>query len=248
MSSTNFDYCADSYGSIMETPWVKHADLYSLLSMMGDLSGKTILDLGCGEGYFARSMKEKGAAGILGVDMSEELVNIALTHEKQAPLGVRYLCDDITKLHLEDQLFDTVVSTYVLSLAPNRDILYKMAMAAYSHLKKGGAFYISDDNMDLSPSCYPLTSKYGFEKKIDGTELVEGTPVYYHIKTLTETIDVEATYIPLQIWETILREVGFQSVKRHPPIISPEGIDLFGKAYWDDYVKSPLSIYIEAIK
>ena len=45
--------------------------------------GKTILDLGCGEGYFARALKAADAARVVGVDIAPELIKKA--REKDAP-------------------------------------------------------------------------------------------------------------------------------------------------------------------
>jgi 2-polyprenyl-3-methyl-5-hydroxy-6-metoxy-1,4-benzoquinol methylase len=48
--------------------------------MMGDVKGKTVLDLGCGEGYYSRVFAELGAQ-VTGIDFSEEIVNAAIEEE-----------------------------------------------------------------------------------------------------------------------------------------------------------------------
>ena len=38
--------------------------------LLGDVNGKTALDLACGEGIYARYMKQHGANKVVGVDIS----------------------------------------------------------------------------------------------------------------------------------------------------------------------------------
>src|SRR5207244_1949223 len=62
--------------------WVAHADtndyrnhylMPRMLALLGDVRGKAILDLGCGEGGYARELARRGAR-VTGVDGSERLV------------------------------------------------------------------------------------------------------------------------------------------------------------------------------
>jgi ubiquinone/menaquinone biosynthesis C-methylase UbiE len=65
--------------------WVAHADandyrnhflMPRMLAMLGDVRGKAILDLGCGEGGYARELARRGAR-LTAVDGSERLIAIA---------------------------------------------------------------------------------------------------------------------------------------------------------------------------
>ena len=46
-----------------------------------------VLDLGCGEGYFARGLKQRGAGRLRGVDVSEEMIRGAQQREAKEQLG-----------------------------------------------------------------------------------------------------------------------------------------------------------------
>jgi SAM-dependent methyltransferase len=48
-----------------------------VFELLGDLNGKIIADLGCGEGYCSRNFIEQGASRVIGVDISEEMVAAA---------------------------------------------------------------------------------------------------------------------------------------------------------------------------
>src|SRR5690349_24009306 len=46
----------------------------ALRAMLPDLHGLTVLDLGCGFGWFCRWAREQGAAHVLGIDVSEKML------------------------------------------------------------------------------------------------------------------------------------------------------------------------------
>lgn len=71
----------------------------ALVSMMGDVTGKTVLDVGCGEGYFARYFAKHDAV-VTGVDVSASLVALAVAEEEVNVLGIRYLHADATDLSM----------------------------------------------------------------------------------------------------------------------------------------------------
>jgi 2-polyprenyl-3-methyl-5-hydroxy-6-metoxy-1,4-benzoquinol methylase len=61
----------------------------ALLRACGDVQGARALDLGCGEGYFARELARAGAQ-VSAIDISDEQLNYALRTEATAPLGIDY--------------------------------------------------------------------------------------------------------------------------------------------------------------
>jgi 2-polyprenyl-3-methyl-5-hydroxy-6-metoxy-1,4-benzoquinol methylase len=42
----------------------------------------------CGEGFYTRRIKRKGAGTVVGVDISEEMIRLAKQQEQNHPLGV----------------------------------------------------------------------------------------------------------------------------------------------------------------
>jgi ubiquinone/menaquinone biosynthesis C-methylase UbiE len=62
-----------------------------MLAMLGDVSGKRILDLGCGEGGYARELVRRGAR-VVGVDGSRRLIGIARARATAAGIdGVTFV-------------------------------------------------------------------------------------------------------------------------------------------------------------
>ena len=93
----NEDSSTRSWNAIAES-WVSHADnndyrnfflMPRMLEMLGYVSGKCMLDLGCGEGGYARELKGRGA-DIIGVDGSETLVRVARERTAAAGLNISF--------------------------------------------------------------------------------------------------------------------------------------------------------------
>jgi ubiquinone/menaquinone biosynthesis C-methylase UbiE len=84
-----------------------------ILDLIGNIRGKKVLDAGCGGGFYALWLSEKGAK-VLGIDGSEEMVKIAKEKASRKKLNVKFLIGDVTDLRIEDGVFDLVLSTLVL--------------------------------------------------------------------------------------------------------------------------------------
>jgi SAM-dependent methyltransferase len=52
----------------------------ALKRMVGNVKGKRVLDIGCGEGYFLRFFAKAGAK-VIGIDLSESLIKAAMEEE-----------------------------------------------------------------------------------------------------------------------------------------------------------------------
>ena len=107
-----------------------------MLDELGDVRGKRVLDIGCGEGRFSRLLAGLGAE-VTGVDLTEPLIERA---RGMAVGGDSYVVGDAESLAgIEDESFDLAVSYIVLV-----DVLdYRAAVeAAYRILKPGGRFVV----------------------------------------------------------------------------------------------------------
>jgi len=77
-------------------------------ALLGNVKGRLVLDLACGEGYNTRLLARKGAK-LIGVDLSEEMIELAEEEEKKEKLGIHYLLADACDLsQLSSSHFDIV--------------------------------------------------------------------------------------------------------------------------------------------
>jgi ubiquinone/menaquinone biosynthesis C-methylase UbiE len=111
----------------------------ALKRMIGEVGGKKVLDVGCGEGCFSRFFAKQGAR-VTGVDLSDALIKAAKEEEERRALGVKYFVADAADLSmLKSESFD-IVFCY-MALMDIRD--YDGAISEASRvLKTGGRFVV----------------------------------------------------------------------------------------------------------
>src|SRR3954452_15247881 len=69
-------------------------------ALMGEVAGKRICDLACGQGRVARYLADLGAH-VVGIDLSARLLAIARRHEESRPRDVEYVQADAQNLDSE---------------------------------------------------------------------------------------------------------------------------------------------------
>lgn len=78
--------------------------------LLPDLENKSVLDAGCGTGYFCVLAQKKGAEKIVGVDFSPAMLDIA---KANCPVG-DFFCSDISTFKLSSQHYDVIICALVL--------------------------------------------------------------------------------------------------------------------------------------
>ena len=86
-------------------------------SLLPDLQRKRVLDLGCGFGWFARWARKYGAAHVLGLDLSENM--IARAKADTDDLGIQYVIADLEQVELPEASFDFAYSSLALHYVEN---------------------------------------------------------------------------------------------------------------------------------
>ena len=121
--------------------WHQQHDIDPVIfKILGNVNNKIILEIGCGNGYFARKLAKKGAK-VLGVDLSKRLIAFAVEREKSKPLGIKYLVRDAANLHgLKSRSFDIVVANMCLMDIADAEGAIR---EAFRVLKKNGSFVFS---------------------------------------------------------------------------------------------------------
>jgi ubiquinone/menaquinone biosynthesis C-methylase UbiE len=108
--TTNWDKVAEQYDRLIgDSGDFNHKTYINpiVLSILGSVRNKNILDLACGQGYFSKILNKKGA-NVVGIDISEKLIEIA--REKFGSLGVEFLVRDAAHMEgISGGQFDAVI-------------------------------------------------------------------------------------------------------------------------------------------
>ena len=109
-----YDKFAKQYKASKRLPFREFIEWHSYNKLLGDISQKSVLDLACGEGFYTRRIKRKGAGPVVGVDISREMIRLAKQQEQNHPIGVDYVLGDVMTLGSIGK-FDLVVAAYLLN-------------------------------------------------------------------------------------------------------------------------------------
>src|SRR5262245_10173832 len=143
--ATDYDAIAADYQRAKQQPWRFYVERHTLLRLLGDLRGLAVLDLACGEGYYTRELRHRGAARVVGVDLSEGMIRLARREEARRPLGITYRVQDARALEGAGD-FDLVVAAYLLNYAATKEELQGMCAAIARALRPGGRFVGVNNN------------------------------------------------------------------------------------------------------
>lgn len=127
----------DNANDLFETP--------ALFSLLPDLNGAAVLDLGCGMGDHCAEYARRGAVRVLGVDISERM--LAAAREKNACPRIEYRRMPMEELSALDGPFDVAASSLAVHYVAD---FAALARNVYRLLRPGGVFVFSQE--------HPLTS------------------------------------------------------------------------------------------
>ncbi|HYO71472.1 MAG TPA: class I SAM-dependent methyltransferase [Archangium sp.] len=239
-----YDAIAGHYQQSKLLPFRVEIERYSLFERMGDLRGKRILDLACGEGIYSREMKRRGAATVHGVDLSTAMIELALQAEQREPLGCTYQVCDVAQLgKLGD--FDLVVGCYLLNYARTREQLLAFCRAIRRNLAPGARFVSINDNPRNAVEHFDTYRPYGFIKQL-GAPRMEGAPIVYTMFNPDGTSFQFTNYdLAPETYEWAFREAGFSSFE-WLPLKAQHGSRNEVAGYWRHFLDTAPITLMEA--
>ena len=106
------------------------------------LEGKTVLDLGCGPGFFPCALGAEGAK-VYGIDTSDNMLACARANAEKRGVNAVMLHMDAESLSFPEATFDLVVTRNVTWTLPNPVAAYRECLKV---LKPGGKLLVFDAN------------------------------------------------------------------------------------------------------
>ena len=174
------------------------------------------------------------------------MLELARQEEIREPLGIEYILGDVLELGKIGR-FDLVVASYLLNHAKTKEQLVKMCQTISVNLSPGGRFIAINDNVQQPPESYLICRKYGYTKSISGP-LEEGAPITLTFSVGREKFNLRDYYLSRKTYEWAFRSVGFKTIRWQAPLVSPEGLQEYGKEFWHDFLEYSPMIGIECKK
>ena len=134
----------------------------SMRALLPPLGGLRVVDLGCGFGWFCRWAREQGAARVLGLDVSENM--LARARADTADPAIDYRRADLEQFALPDAAFDLAYSSLALHYIEN---LAGLLAGLHRALVPGGCFVFSVEHPLFTAPSHP-----------GWTEDSEGRPIW----------------------------------------------------------------------
>jgi 2-polyprenyl-3-methyl-5-hydroxy-6-metoxy-1,4-benzoquinol methylase len=204
-----YDDIAADYAASKQLPYRVLVEAPTLFALAGDVRGKTVLDLPCGDGTYARAFARRGAA-VLGVDLSSSMIERARASESEAPLGISYRVGDAASLGTVGA-FDLVVACYLFNYARTAAELLAFARTAAANLKPGGRLVGINDNPLTAFGGLQSYTEYGFLRDVE-TPVHEGSRIRYSFpKPDGTTFGFDNFWLSPNTYRDAFAEAGFAS-------------------------------------
>ncbi len=125
----------------------------ALFSLSPELTGKAVLDLGCGYGENCAEFKALGASVVVGVDISKKMLAIATEEHPD----IRFIHADMSDLSFLKGRYDVVFSSLALHYIED---LAAFVKGVYEVLSSGGSFIFSQEHpLTTAPVSGPKWAK-----------------------------------------------------------------------------------------
>jgi 2-polyprenyl-6-hydroxyphenyl methylase/3-demethylubiquinone-9 3-methyltransferase len=151
----------NKFGSMAERWWDTQGEFKTLhdinplriefIQSYADIAGKRIVDVGCGGGILTEGLAKFGA-DVLGIDLSEELIDIADLHGLESGVNAHYQKISAEALaQQQPESFDHVTCMEMLEHVPDPGSIIS---ACASLVKPGGMVFFS--TLNRKPKAYLL--------------------------------------------------------------------------------------------
>ncbi|AKN74593.1 methyltransferase [Streptomyces sp. PBH53] len=205
-------YSADTENNLVNAYYARPA----MLALAGDVTGRRILDAGCGSGPLSAALRDRGAV-VTGVDASAGM--LALARRRLGDDADLHLADLNDRLPFADGAFDDVVASLVLHYLED----WGPALAELRRvLRPGGRLIASVDHPFVAYAFqeprpdYFATTSYAFDWTFDG----QSVPMKFWRRPLHAMTDAFTT-------------AGFRLSALSEPQPDPAARDLFPEEFHD---------------
>ena len=265
-SETQYNALSTSYDNINDLP-ISRAEIPSVERLiLPYIENARVLELACGTGFFTRQMLDWGASSVVGVDVSQAMVDVAeaemqMRHEYAgkfrfmvADCSVPFLIADEGGTGGQEAEFDIVFAAWLLNYARDLPTMTQMFKNISKHLKPGGRFITILPHPEKDPmNCIDHVNahfKRGYGYRIDVQRPLEDIPNGYLVQLRFATdppVEFGNYFLPKTVHEQAARDGGMKGKLSWEGVQLPEDHDVLNeymkepiaKGYLDEWLKYP---------
>jgi ubiquinone/menaquinone biosynthesis C-methylase UbiE len=246
-SNPSWGSVASWYAKHLESPDTYHAQviLPNLVRLVGPKPGERILDIACGEGFFARALAKKGAI-LEGADVGAELLSIA---KEKSPEIVFHHASAENLTPIPDGTFSQAIIVLAIQNIEHTD---RVIASASRVLQPGGSFHIVMNHPAFRiprSSAWEFNVKSGVQsRRIDAYMSESKADMEMH-PGRADSPKTVSFHRPLQYYFKALASNGF-TVDRLEEWISHKHSDSGPRAKAENRSRKeiPLFLYLRAVK
>ncbi len=230
-----YDTIAEAYRDSKELTFRDVIETYTLFEMLGDVGGKTVLDMGCGDGFYTRLLKRAGAGEVTGVDISGEMIRLATEEESRRPLGCLYRHRDARTFQPCARV-DLVLASFLLHYAKSDEELRRFCRACLDALRPGGRFvgFVANTHIPLKGTI--SWKKYGIVKVYPQTRRDGGVITVRITNDDGREFEFENCFFAPLTYRKAFDEAGFADFRWVEPELHPNERN---NPFWDDFLRIP---------
>lgn len=211
---------------------------HQLQPLFPDLKGKKVLDLGCGYGWHCKYAVQMGALDVLGIDISEKMINRAKTDN--ADRRITYKVCGIDEYIYPENTYDLVLSNLALHYMENLEKVYQNV---YQTLKRGGHFLFNIEHPAFTAG---VNQDWVYDEN--------GNPLYWPVDRYYYAGERETLFLGQRVIKqhhtltqilNPLLQIGFhmEAIEEAMP---PE--DMMDQAGMIDEMRRPMMLLVKAMK
>ncbi|CEE91705.1 Methyltransferase [Xenorhabdus nematophila str. Anatoliense] len=235
IKDTSYEPIAELYNSFSDKGPLRVPEMQTILTLAGDIQGKSVLDLACGTGFFGLQFKKLGASRIVGVDISETMIKIAQEESQKQGADIEFHVRNISEMESFGK-FDIIVAGWLFCNAASIEELDAMFQVAADNLKPSGKLV-----------AYTIEPDYRLDKRDNyrhyELDFISESPwkggFRYEAQFLTDPPSPLILYSwDRKYYESAMSKAGFKHFEWHKPMLTESDIERHPPGFWDVHQKN----------
>ncbi|KAL8737011.1 MAG: hypothetical protein Q9181_002098 [Wetmoreana brouardii] len=239
--ATQYDAIGALYEEMRKLPAAQLQDYNFKKAVAPYAKDAKVLDLACGTGHNAKTVSDMGAAHVVGIDISSEMIEVAKATSTSDKLTF-HIGDCSKPVRFEEGPFDLVLGVWLLNYAGNAEEMLDMCRNIAMNLKENGRFLgvtphpTNDPKRHIERAAAARPVQYGNVTVTVRDEAGDGVATHLVAVTGQGNIEFDAYHLKRDIYEKSAKEGGLNGALVWEPVQLPAE---YTAESWNSYLALP---------